>query len=166
VDVLFEGTEAGLAAQVKVVKSIMGAAAVGDGGGEVWGAREETCSAGKSGAEFAVAKFATLPAEIVETIEAIARLSAELRWKVVVQATGIGWMRLEGLDDLIDSVLEEFRADLEDDGGSVVITHGSIEMGESDAWGKAGDALALMRAVKGQFDFAGTLNPGRFLGGI
>jgi glycolate oxidase FAD binding subunit len=35
-----------------------------------------------------------------------------------------------------------------------------------DAWGSAGDALALMRAVKQQFDPKSTLNPGRFVGGI
>jgi len=35
-----------------------------------------------------------------------------------------------------------------------------------DAWGAAGDALPLMRAVKQQFDPKATLNPGRFVGGI
>jgi FAD/FMN-containing dehydrogenase len=35
-----------------------------------------------------------------------------------------------------------------------------------DAWGDAGDGLPLMRAVKEQFDMLGTLNPGRFVGGI
>jgi glycolate oxidase FAD binding subunit len=35
-----------------------------------------------------------------------------------------------------------------------------------DAWGEPGDALPLMRAVKQQFDPKGTLNPGRFVGGI
>jgi glycolate oxidase FAD binding subunit len=35
-----------------------------------------------------------------------------------------------------------------------------------DAWGNSGDALGLMQAVKRQFDPHGTLNPGRFVGGI
>ena len=35
-----------------------------------------------------------------------------------------------------------------------------------DAWGSPGDSLPLMRAVKEQFDPKGTLNPGRFVGGI
>jgi glycolate oxidase FAD binding subunit len=35
-----------------------------------------------------------------------------------------------------------------------------------DAWGSAGDALPLMKAVKQQLDPKNTLNPGRFVGGI
>jgi len=35
-----------------------------------------------------------------------------------------------------------------------------------DAWGNAGDALPLMKAVKQQLDPKNTLNPGRFVGGI
>src|SRR6202030_3781416 len=91
VDVLFEGTEAGLSAQVEQVKSIMGSKTRSDAGHDVWNARQEICSAGKSDAEFAVAKFATLPAEIAHTIEETMRLSgADLRWSVVSAATGIG----------------------------------------------------------------------------
>jgi FAD/FMN-containing dehydrogenase len=39
-------------------------------------------------------------------------------------------------------------------------------MGDMEAWGEAGDAVGLMRAVKGQFDQGGILNPGRFVGRI
>jgi len=35
-----------------------------------------------------------------------------------------------------------------------------------DAWGSCGNALPLMLSVKQQFDPHGTLNPGRFVGGI
>src|SRR6266478_6185493 len=52
VDVLFEGTEAGLTAQVEQVKSMMGST-ITDAGKDVWSARQEICSAGKKGnAEF------------------------------------------------------------------------------------------------------------------
>src|SRR5258708_22741377 len=45
VDVLFEGTEAGLAAQVQQAKSMIGAATIRDAGRDVWDARQEICSA-------------------------------------------------------------------------------------------------------------------------
>jgi glycolate oxidase FAD binding subunit len=168
IDVLFEGTEAGLTAQVEQVKSIMGSAAISDAGGDVWNARQEICSAGKQGkGEVAVAKFATLPAQMAETIETIARLAAaEVHWSVVAQATGIGWVRPQGKASTIDSVLRELRAGSERAGGSLVVAHRAAGMSAFDAWGNAGDALPLMSAVKQQFDPRGTLNPGRFVGGI
>src|SRR6266481_1619417 len=168
VDVLFEGTEAGLTAQVEQVKVMMGAAAISDAGGDVWSARQEICSAGKQGeAEFVVVKFATLPAQMAETIETIATLSRpDVRWKVAAQATGIGWARLDGDAQAMESALREFRAGLERGGGSLVTAHRAAGMSALDAWGKAGDALPLMNAVKRQFDPQGILNPGRFVGGI
>jgi len=167
VDVLFEGTEAGLAEQVEQVKSIMGAALISDVGGDVWSARQEICSAGKGNTESAVAKFTTLPAQMADTIEMIARLSVgKLRWSIVAQATGIGWARFEGEISAIESELRELRAAIERSGGSLVITHRPAGISALDAWGNAGDALPLMRAVKWQFDPRGSLNPGRFVGGI
>jgi glycolate oxidase FAD binding subunit len=168
VDVLFEGTEAGLTAQVEQVKSLMGSATITDEGKDVWDARQRINSAGKGrDADFAVAKFATLPARMAETIEVIAtRSRADLRWSVAAQATGIGWARLEGEASAMVSVLRELRADLERDGGSLVMAHRPASLAPRDAWGSSGDALPLMNAVKRQFDPLGTLNPGRFLGGI
>jgi hypothetical protein len=168
VDILFEGTEAGLTAQLEQVKSMMGAATITDAGGDMWNARQEICSAGKKGeTEFALAKFGSLPSQMAETIKMIAGLSAAgLRWKVVAQATGIGWVRLDGNVPVMESVLREFRAGLERGAGSLVIAHRAAGMSSFDAWGNAGDALPLMSAVKRQFDPEGTLNPGRFVGGI
>jgi glycolate oxidase FAD binding subunit len=167
VDVLFEGTEAGLTPQVEQVKLTMGSAMVTDASNDVWNARQEIHSAAKERKrEVAVAKFATLPAQMAEAIETIARLSVpELRWNVVAQATGIGWVRLEGEVSVMHSALRELRAGLERSGGSLVIAHRPADMAALDAW-IAGDALPLMGAVKQQFDPGRTLNPGRFVGGI
>ena len=167
VDVLFEGTGMGLAAQVQQAKAMMGAAAIGDAGRDVWDTRQEICSAGKSGGEFAVAKFATLPAELAEPLETIAQLCrGELRWSIVVQAPGIGWVRLKGAAAGIDSVLRQLRANLEARGGSLVLAHRTAGASGFDAWGKSGNALPLMSEVKRQFDPQGILNPERFVGGI
>jgi glycolate oxidase FAD binding subunit len=168
VDVLFEGTEVGLTAQVEQLKSMMGLRTITDAGRGVWNARQDIYSAGKKGnAEFAVVKFAVLPVQMAETIETIVRLQvAKLRWSVVAQATGIGWARFEGEASAIDSAQREFRTDLERRGGSLVIAHRPARISALDAWGNAGDAVPLMSAVKRQFDPQGTLNPGRFVGGI
>jgi glycolate oxidase FAD binding subunit len=66
----------------------------------------------------------------------------------------------------IASALQSLRAKLEAMGGSLMIAHRPLDMPPLDAWGNPGDALALMRAVKKQFDPKNTLNPGRFVGGI
>ena len=168
VDVLFEGSEAGLTAQVEQVKSMMSLATITDAGGDVWNARQEIFSTGTQGkGEVAVVKVATLPAQIAEIVATIASLSVpDVPWKVVAQATGIGWARLEGKVSTIDSVLRELRAELERGGGSLVVAQRTAGMTDFDAWGNAGDALQLMSAVKWQFDPQGTLNPGRFVGGI
>jgi glycolate oxidase FAD binding subunit len=165
-DVLFEGTEAGLTSQLEQVTAMIGAARIVDAAGSVWSAREETYSAGKKDT-VSVAKFATLPGQIAGTIETVATLSGDkLRWSVVAQATGIGCVRLEGEPPAIGSVWRDLRAQLEGSGGSLVIAHRPAGRTDIDAWGNAGDAVGLMRAVKGQFDPRGTLNPGRFVGRI
>jgi glycolate oxidase FAD binding subunit len=167
VDVLLEGTEAGLTAQVEHLMAMTGSAVSNDAWRDVWNARQEIFSAGESGAKFAVGKFASLPTEIGETIEMVARVcGAGLGWNVVAQATGIGWVRAEGAAPAIDSALRELRGSLEGSGGSLAIAHRPTGGNELDAWGNAGDALEVMRAVKRQFDIRGTLNPGRFVGGI
>jgi glycolate oxidase FAD binding subunit len=64
------------------------------------------------------------------------------------------------------ALLQNLRSKIEQLGGSLVIAHSPDAMPKLDAWGSAGDAIELMRAVKRQFDPKSTLNPGRFVGGI
>ena len=83
-----------------------------------------------------------------------------------MQATGIGWLRLDAAPENLHAVLSDLRFELEAGGGSLAVLHLPSDMQRIDAWGKPGDALPLMRAVKNQFDPKNMLNPGRFLGGI
>jgi glycolate oxidase FAD binding subunit len=62
--------------------------------------------------------------------------------------------------------LLSLRNELERDSGSLIMQEQTALSASFDAWGDAGDALPLMRAVKQQLDPKGTLNPGRFVGGI
>ena len=138
VDILLEGALDGIAAQESAIKKF---GAVREGSPDVWKAREELWGEGT------IVKFTTLPARIAA--------ASALFSHYVIQATGIGYAQFEG-------DLGELRAVMERDGGSLVIL-GPTKL---DAWGSPGDALPLMRAVKAQFDPKGTLNPGRFVGGI
>jgi glycolate dehydrogenase FAD-binding subunit len=166
VDVLFEGTKAGLSAQSEQLKLMAGEARQGEGTGEVWNRRQELFLESDRETS-AVAKFAILPAEIVETIEMTAKIAAPtVRWSVVVQATGIGWARMGGAVSEIASAMRGLRQSLERKGGSLVIVRRTTKIVDLDAWGNAGDAVGLMKAVKAQFDPKATLNPGRFVGGI
>jgi glycolate oxidase FAD binding subunit len=60
--------------------------------------------------------------------------------------------------------LERLRDGLGPWGGGAVVTAGAPP--GVDVWGYRGDALPLMRRVKEQFDPAGVLAPGVFVGGI
>jgi glycolate oxidase FAD binding subunit len=164
VDVLLEGTEAGLPDQAVQLKVMTSEARQDDATREVWKARQNIHSGTES--DFGVAKFAMLLAEIAETVERIQKIAANsMRWAVVAEATGVGWVRIGGAPTEIAAVLRGLREGLEGRGGSLVILHRPAGM-EMDVWGKAGDALGIMQAVKRQFDPRGTLNPGRFVGGI
>jgi glycolate oxidase FAD binding subunit len=167
VDILFEGTEAGLSAQQAHLKVLAENASVTEASAEVWNARQDLWSIAKPDSA-ALAKISFLPAEIDRSMGMIAKSAKvqQLRWKSVAQATGIGWLRMEGdLMNLRDS-LQDLREQFERSSGSLVALYQPPGMSSIDTWGNTGDALPLMKAVKQQLDPKNTLNPGRFVGGI
>jgi len=163
-----EATQAGLAAQTEHLKSIAGGKNFVHANSEVWKARQHLYSAAEpDGTTFAIAKFSTLPAQLANAVQALADPCADgVNWSAVVQATGIGCVRLEGEASAVGSSLSSFRASLEGTGGSLAVHYFSTTGLRMEAWGKTGDAQPLMREVKRQFDPRNTLNPGRFVGGI
>jgi glycolate oxidase FAD binding subunit len=113
--------------------------------------------------------LSVLPATVAETCGRIRDLSdsQSVRWSAVVQGTGLGWLRLEASSaPAIHHVLQTLRSEFEHLGGSLVIAHRPATLPAIEAWGSVGGAFPLMRNVKQQFDPRGTLNPGRFIGGI
>jgi glycolate oxidase FAD binding subunit len=151
-DILLEGTEEGIASQEEKIRAVAQSATVSEGALDVWSARE-TVASGPT-----VTRFSVLPSHIEETITAIDR-SPDTPWSAIVQATGVGWFS-------VDAPLEPLRAEIERNGGSLAALRQSEGRPRIETWGDPGDALPLMRTLKQRFDPNGTLNPGRFVGGI
>lgn len=165
VDILFEGTEAGIAAQDAKFRELVRPAVVSEAAASIWSASQEIWDAGESAA---IAKITTLPASLADTTELVKRVadSRDSKWQLTIQATGVGWLRLEGSPENLHAALTNLRGEIEAKGGSLVALHQPTGMARIDTWGQAGDALTLMQAVKSKFDPRNTLNPGRFVGGI
>jgi glycolate oxidase FAD binding subunit len=165
IDVLFEGTMQGLDAQEAHLHDLAEPMPLAQSDARVWVAREQLWSNAESSI---IAKLSMLPAEIASVFDAVRRVASEraANWAAVVQATGLALLRLDGDPEALHGSLKDLRDVLEREGGSLVILNRPPDLPRLDAWGKAGDAEPLMRAVKRQFDPKGTLNPGRFVGGI
>lgn len=106
VDVRFEGTEAGLAAQAAQVRELAGALVESVRERDVWSAREELW---RGDERSLIAKISVLPTEIAAATRAIADGcgASGVRWKVVAQAVGLITLRLEGgnADSLVEVAL-------------------------------------------------------------
>jgi glycolate oxidase FAD binding subunit len=167
VDILFEGTEAGIAAQESQLRELARPSPAAGAPSTVWAASQELWGS-PNRTSAAVAKITTLPAAISRTVEIVQRTagSHNLHWNLTIQATGIGWLRLEATPENLHAALSDLRFELEGDGGSLALFDHPASMSRLDAWGNPGDAVPLMRAVKNQFDPKNTLNPGRFVAGI
>lgn len=193
IDIRFDGTEAGLAAQAGTLRTLAAPATETNSSNDVWHARQHlfgaaslapSQSTARSGScrtrptdvtperdsqPAAIAKFSVLPASIASTCDQLRGIAEpqHVRWSAVVQGTGLGWIRLEAANaNVIQQLLQTWRSQLESAGGSLVVQYRSSGFPEIEAWGSPGDALPLMVSVKQQLDTRKTLNPGRFVGGI
>jgi len=186
-DILFEGTEAGLDAQAAHLRKLCNSAKISEASPLVWNARQQLWSPSVAAAvdqsfspedvssapapkedSSAIAKISILPASLAQVAELIRQTcdANTLAWKLLMYATGLGWLRLEGAHHNLRGTLTSLRNDCEKRGGSLIVLHRSAELFALDAWGTPGDSLPLMKAVKHQLDPSNTLNPARFLSGI
>jgi glycolate dehydrogenase FAD-binding subunit len=166
-DILFEGTEAGLTAQEAQLRNLCAPANVSEASASTWSEREELW-AFLDPAMMAMAKISILPANMARTMKLVEHIADghQLGWKALIYATGLGWLRLVGKPGAMSAALQSLRGELQGQGGSLVALHRPEKMFAFEAWGNAGDALPLMKAVKQQLDPKSTLNPGRFVGGM
>jgi glycolate oxidase FAD binding subunit len=166
-DVRFEGTPAGMAAQLGELERLSKNAQATEASPATWSARQ---SLWKGNEPSLVGKFSVLPSELGWFCSQVARLCEAQRqeWKVVAQGVGVGLVRIEaGTEEGLRGVLVALRQEVERCGGSFIVLKcpAGVKSG-IDVWGSPGDAQALMVRVKQQLDPTGTLNPGRFVGGI
>jgi glycolate oxidase FAD binding subunit len=105
-----------------------------------------------------------LPADVPRLAQRLADSGA--RW-LAYPTTGIALASLATDVDDTSHVIQALRRSATERGGSLIVTRAPVEVkGRIDVWGDGGSALPLMRRLKHQFDPKGTLNPGRFVGGL
>jgi glycolate oxidase FAD binding subunit len=160
-DVRFAGTETGMDAQCATLRGLSGSAHESGTSMEVWGALQELW---RDAANSVIAKFSVLPTEIGATCEKFRQIGGSfVRWNAVIQATGLGWTRLDAANAAtLESTVRKMRAEVQ----PFVIQRRPASLAAIDVWGPPSDSFPLMVAVKQQFDPNGTLNRGRFVGGI
>lgn len=185
-DVRFDGTAAGIQAQVDQLLQLAAASPASsaadapadspadspvDSPADTWTAHQAIW---EGAAPALVAKLSVLPARIAAVCALIERAAAarSLAWQMVVQGVGVGYVRLEGDEPALRAALLALREELAGAGGAkpggTLVALGAplaVKRG-LDVWGPAGDAQPVMVRIKQRFDPDGTLSPGRFLGGI
>jgi glycolate oxidase FAD binding subunit len=116
----------------------------------------------------ALVKVSVLPTDLAETLTVIERLAGKRGYIAAGRAgAGVFLLRITEEVQLQKRVIDGLRDALQIGRGSAVIVKGSPELREHvDVWGPIGDGLALMKAIKQQFDPAGILSPGRGPGGL
>ena len=165
--VRFEGTTGGIEAQLRQMLQLATDARQVDSPQDPWSAREALWS----GSEPAlICKCGVLPSQLSTLCGVVGRVAEPLglAWKVAAQAVGLAFMRLSGsLEQALPAAAAKLRSELEQLGGTLAVLHCPPAVKKDiEVWGSTGDAQALMRRVKEQLDPTGTLNPGRFVGGI
>lgn len=152
------------------IASAAGARVVGAPDG-FWGSAAEAVEPGVDEVDLAIA---TLPGRLAATVTALADGAGGLGSEAAYLTTGcaaLGTLRAVITGAAVDAVatlVERLRDVVAADGGGVVVQAGPRALRERvDPWGPVdAGALALMRAIRDEFDPRRVLNPGRFVGDL
>jgi glycolate oxidase FAD binding subunit len=171
-DVRFDGIAAGIQAQIDQARQLAAPVfAPSDAPADIWSSHQAIWD---GAAPALVAKVCVMPAHIAAVCALFERSAKaqSLAWKIVVQSVGAGYLRLEGNEQALRATLLTLRNELAKTGdttiGGTIVALGcpvAVKRG-LDVWGPPSDAQPLMVRIKRRFDPDGTLNPGRFVGGI
>jgi glycolate oxidase FAD binding subunit len=168
-DIRFDGTAAGIQAQVNQVHEIAAAflgshGAPADVSAGTWISHQSIWS---GAAPALLAKFSVLPAQFAAVCVLVERSAGSLPWRLVVQSVGAGYVRMVGTEKALRTALLTLRDEVAKTGGTVAALGCPVAVKRGlDVWGPPSDAQPLMVRIKQRFDPNGTLNPGRFVGGI
>jgi glycolate oxidase FAD binding subunit len=94
-DILFEATDAGLTAQESQLRKLLGSTRVELSSENIWNARQNLW--GSPTNTTLLAKISLLPTNVAKTLDSLKAIgiSRNIKWSLVLQATGIGMLRLE-----------------------------------------------------------------------
>lgn len=113
--------------------------------------------------------ISTVPTEIGFVLEHVQSLASDGVDAIVrgQAGNGVSLVDLTGEIARMVPAITHLRQAVGQVSGTLVVRRAPLEIKRQiDVWGQVGDALPLMQRVKARFDPQGTLNPGRFVGGI
>ncbi len=169
--VRFESSPRSVEAQAAVAGELWGDAArvlSGEAEAALWLGFEEVTA---TGGEDVQARQVSTTSDLLGLLDKAQRAASRAEVALSVRAhVGHGHALLRWHAPSADQalpLLQKARAEAEALDSNLVLWRAPMQVRrEIDPWGAVGDALSLMRRVKAQFDPNGTLNPGRFVGGI